>query len=182
MSWAISVWVGNERVPAFLKWFSLCFHWSVGKLVLVLVLIVLTSGLEILFNRLKIQIYINSYFLCYFSVWMATCGCCGYIQDDFFVTTPSTTFFLRRFILQLWLTFLVTVLIHLYIYSNLDFIFLLITTLHCIAVGKSVEHPPIPQIYPVCAKSQITFTHLFSLFSAFSRALWRTNTPVGLCW
>lgn len=74
---------------------------------------------------------------------MGTYGCCGYTQDDFFVTTASTKFFLQRFVLQLWLTFLVTLLIHLYVYSNVDFIFLLITTLHCVPVDKSSCNSPV---------------------------------------
>lgn len=156
------MWVGNERVTAFLGWFSLCFHWSVGKLALVLVLIVLTPGLEILFIRLKIQIYINSYFACSFQCeWLlglGTCGCCGHTQDDFFVTTESTRFFFWRFL------FLGTVFIHLYMYSNLDFKFLLITTLHCIPVEKSVEHPVFLRFLLIVSRARshlLTFSQWF---------------------
>ena len=56
------------------------------------------------------------------------------LRMTFLLLLRAPNFSSGGFLLELWLASLVTVLILLYICSNLDFIFWLITILHCIQV------------------------------------------------
>lgn len=97
------------------------------------------------------------------------------LRMTFLLLLQAPNFSSGGFFLELWLASLM-VLILLYISSNLDFIFWLITMLHCIPVDRSVEHSVIVQFILTMLKGSLHLLKLFSLLTAFLKHLKNTHS------